>query len=39
MHITRSSSFAKIRTFKFRKVVRQHTEGLVGNTVRLLLEI
>jgi len=28
-----------IRSFNFRKVVRQHTEGVVGSITRVLLEI
>ena len=35
----RSVRFAKIRTSNFRQVVRQHTEGEVGNIIRILLEI
>jgi len=31
--------YAKIRTSKFRKVVRRHTEGTVGNIIWILLEI
>jgi len=34
-----SSQVARIRTSKFHKVVRQHTEGLMGIIIRLLLEI
>jgi len=29
----------EMRTSKWRKVVRQHTEGMVGNVIRILLEI
>ena len=35
MHVTFSSVFSsrysKTRTYKFRKIVRRHTEGVVGN--------
>ena len=34
-----SSRYAKTRTSNFRKVVRQHTEGMVGSTTWVLLEI
>ena len=34
-----SSRFAQIRISTFRKVVRQHTEGVVGSIIWLLLEI
>ena len=34
-----SSRYAKTRTAKFRKVVRQHTEGMVVNVIWVLLEI
>ena len=30
-HVTFSSRYAKTRTSKFRKVVRQHSEGMVGS--------
>jgi len=30
---------AKTRTSKFRKVVQQHTEGMVGSIIWVLLEI
>jgi len=33
------SRFAKIRTFNFRKVVRQHSEGVMGSITWRLLEI
>jgi len=33
-----SSRFAKIRTYNFRKVVRQHTKGMMGSVLWLLLE-
>jgi len=37
MHVTFafafSSRYAKTRTSNFRKVVRQHTEGMVGNVI------
>ena len=33
------SRFAKIRTFDFRKVVRQHSEGVMGSITWRLLEI
>jgi len=31
-----SSRYAKTQTFNFRQVVRQHTEGMVGNLCVLL---
>jgi len=34
-----SSRYAKTRTSNFRKVVRQHTESMVGSIVYILLEI
>jgi len=34
-----SSRYAKTRTFNFRKVVRQHTEGVVGSIIWVLLKI
>jgi len=34
-----SSRFAKIQTSYFYKVVQQHTEGVMGSTMWLLLEI
>ena len=34
-----SSRFAKIRTSNFRKVVRQHTKGVVKSIIWLLFEI
>jgi len=34
-----SVRFAKIQTYKFRKVVWQHTEGVVGSNLWVLLEI
>ena len=34
-----SSRYAKTRTSKFRKVMRQHTECTVGSIIRVLLEI
>jgi len=34
-----SSTYAKTRTSKFRKVVQQHTEGMVGNIIMVLLEM
>jgi len=43
MHVTFSfafsSRYAKTRTSNFRKVVRQHTEGMVGSIAWILLEI
>jgi len=33
------SRYAKTRTSKYRKVVRQHTEGMVGSIIWILLEI
>jgi len=43
MHVTFSpafsSIFAKTRTSNFRKVVRQHTEGMVEGIIWILLEI
>jgi len=43
MHITFSFAFsyryARNRTSKFSKVVRQHTESMVGSIIRILLEI
>jgi len=33
------SKYAKTRTSKFRKVVRQHSEGVVESIIRILLEI
>ena len=43
MHVTFlfafSFRYAKTRTSNFRKVVRQHTEGMVGNIIWILLEI
>jgi len=34
-----SPRYAKTRTSNFRKVVRQHTEGVVESIIRILLEI
>jgi len=34
-----SSRYAKTRTSNFSKVVRQHTEGMMGSIIRVLLEI
>ena len=34
-----SVRLAKIRTSQFRKVVQQHTEGVVGSIIWVLLEI
>jgi len=34
-----SSRYAKTRTSNFRKVVQQHTEGMVGSIIRILWEI
>jgi len=43
MHVTFSfvfsSRYAKTWTFDFRKVVSQHTEGMMGSIIRILLEI
>jgi len=34
-----SSRYAKTLTFNFRKVVRQHTEGMMENIIWILLKI
>jgi len=34
-----SSRYAKTQTFDFRKVMWQHTEGIVGNIIWIVLEI
>jgi len=43
MHVTFSfafsSRYAKTRTSNFRKVVRQHNEGMVGSIIWILLKI
>jgi len=43
MHVTLSSAiffrYAQTRTSNFRKVVRQHSEGVVGSSTQVLLEI
>jgi len=40
MHVTLSlavsSRYAKTRTSNFRKLVRQHTEGMMGSTIWVL---